>query len=153
MQMNVHGNIKASNVMINTDFSACLSDYGIAQIAERVEVLNAWQWSPVSPTDGYYTNVLCQKCDVFNFGVIILDILGGPDGTTLFMTNFVNDIKRRVKAGEIEFFEFSMKEEREKKQAWQVLDIALACTNKQPEARPAIEQILLYLGDVCNNVA
>ena len=151
--MNVHGNIKASNVMINTDFSACLSDYGIAQIAERVEVLNALQWSSVSPTDGYYTNVLCQKCDIFNFGVIILDILGGPDGTTLFMTNFVNEIRRGVMAGEIEFFEFSMKEAKEKKQAWQVLDIALACTNKQPEARPTIEQILLYLGDVCSNAA
>ncbi|EXB66079.1 putative inactive receptor kinase [Morus notabilis] len=107
MQMNVHGNIKASNVMINTDFSACLSDYGIAQVAERVEVFNAWQWKPGSPTDVYYSDALCQKCD----------------------------------------------EEKEKKQAWQVLDIALACTNKQPEARPTIEQIRLHLGDVCNNDA
>ncbi|KAJ8527003.1 hypothetical protein K7X08_029480 [Anisodus acutangulus] len=37
IQLNVHGNVKASYVMINIDFTACLSDYGFVQLAERTE--------------------------------------------------------------------------------------------------------------------
>ncbi|KAK6947908.1 hypothetical protein RJ641_001381 [Dillenia turbinata] len=37
LQLNVHGNIKSSNVMIKVDFTAELSDYGYTQVAERVE--------------------------------------------------------------------------------------------------------------------
>ncbi|PON41979.1 Tyrosine-protein kinase [Trema orientale] len=157
MKINVHGNIKASNVMINTDFSACLSDYGTVQLADqRVDVSDSWQWKAAAATlvpPHLYSGELCQKCDVYNFGVIILEILGGPEGTNMVMANKLvkENIKGRLKEGEIEFFEFSLKEGKERKQASQVLDIALACTNRQPEARPLIEHILLHLEDVCNN--
>lgn len=156
MKMNVHGNIKASNVMINTDFSACLSDYGTVQLADQlVDVTNTLQWNRAAAAlaqPHVYSGELCQKCDVYSFGVIILDLLGGPEGTNLVMkNNLTKEIEEKIIEGEVEFFEFSLKEGKEWKQATQVLDIALACTSRPPEAWPSIEQILLHLEDVCNN--
>jgi hypothetical protein len=52
-----------------------------------------------------------------------------------------------IKKGDIEFFEFIV-EGKERKQALLVLDIALKCADKVPEARPPIEQTLRRLGDV-----
>ncbi|CDP13600.1 unnamed protein product [Coffea canephora] len=122
LKSNVHGNIKASNVMINIDFTARLSDYGFIQLAERVEVGDAWQRKPQPNFE--HGEVFCQESDVYNFGIIILDLLQGPNKD----------------------FEFCV-QGKERGQALQVLEIGLACTNKSPGARPTIQEILLCLGD------
>ncbi|KAJ4823150.1 hypothetical protein Tsubulata_016385 [Turnera subulata] len=145
MQMNVHGNIKASNVMININFTACLSDYGFTQLAEFEKVSDTGQRKPASNAKTDYCNELNQKSDIFNFGVILLDMLGGSEAPGL--RDCIEASKEIIKEGNIEFFEFPV-EGHERKQALQVLDIALACTSKVPVARPSIEKILRALGDV-----
>ncbi|KAF8412132.1 hypothetical protein HHK36_000088 [Tetracentron sinense] len=147
IQMNVHGNIKASNILIKTDFSACVSDYGFVQLAEPAEVLGIWQLK-LPPETVNFAEKLTQKCDIYNFGVIVLDMLGGSKAP--FLISCILERKEGIKEGVIEFFEFFVKE-RERKQALQVLDIALACTNRSPEARPSIDQILLFLEDILSN--
>lgn len=144
--LNIHGNIKSSNVMINNDFSACISDYGFTQLAERVEVSDTWQGKPppFSPAS-FYCETLSQKTDMYNYGIIILDLLGGPKAPEL--KSCVIEKKEDIRNGSCDFFEFSI-EGKEKRQALKVLDIALACTNNSPDARPSMEQILLYLGDI-----
>lgn len=146
--MSVHGNIKSSNVMINIDFSACLSDYGFTQLAERLEVYGASQTKPPSLSEYIYNEDLSQKSDLFDFGVVVMDILAGSRFPWL-KTKCILENKEDIKEGKIEFFEFTV-EGKERKRAMQVLDIALACTNRLPEARPSIEQVLLFLGDVIN---
>ncbi|KAL5552335.1 hypothetical protein UlMin_002511 [Ulmus minor] len=153
MQMNVHGNVKASNVMINTDFSACLSDYGVSQLAQQVQLVpdNTWQRKPPAlplVPSHVYSDGLGQKCDIYNFGVIILEILAGPQAIVL--KDFMIDSKASIREGCFEFFEFSVIDGKERKQASQVLGIALACTNKSPEGRPPMDNILLYLEGICN---
>ncbi|XP_048445958.1 probable inactive receptor kinase At5g58300 [Pyrus x bretschneideri] len=143
MQMNVHGNIRVGNVMVNTNFSACLSGYGFTQLAEPVEVLNTGQlmkspcWQQENTT---YSDELSQKSDIYNFGVILLDILAGPKG--LEMTEGVKEKKASMKLeGGLEFFEFYVKEGKERRQVSKVLEIALACISTKPDARPSIDEI------------
>ncbi|XP_074341544.1 putative inactive receptor kinase At2g26730 [Apium graveolens] len=144
--LNVHGNIKSSNVMISCDFEASISDYGFVQLAERVKVSGTWQGKPPPDTEpGLYSESFSQKCDIYNFGIILLDLLAGPKAPESI--NETIEKKEEIKNGECQFFEFST-EGKARKQALKVLDIALACTNHSPEARPSMEQILLYLGDV-----
>lgn len=138
--LNVHGNIKSSNVMINTDFGACVSDYGFTQLAEQVEVSDTWQGKP--PPMSFYCESLSQKSDMYNFGTIILDLLGGPMAPEF--KSWITEKKEEIRNGTCDFFEFAMKG-KEKSQALKVLDIALACTNNSPDARPSINQILPYL--------
>ncbi|KAJ8764884.1 hypothetical protein K2173_010349 [Erythroxylum novogranatense] len=81
MQMNVHGNVKASNIMVNVDFTACLSDYGFIQLADLEEAPDTWQKKRPHPPDCSYSNKISQACDMYNFGVVLLDMLGGPGFT------------------------------------------------------------------------
>lgn len=144
--LNVHGNIKSSNVMINCDFDASISDYGFVQLAERVKVCSTWQGKP--PPDSQpclYIEIFSQKCDIFNFGIILLDLLAGPKAPE--SKNEIIKNKEKIRNGTCHFFEFPT-EGKARKQALKVLDIALACTNNSPDARPSMEQILLYLGDI-----
>ncbi|KAF8380085.1 hypothetical protein HHK36_027555 [Tetracentron sinense] len=139
LQMNVHGNIKASNILIKTDFSACVSDYGVVQLAEP-EVFGIWQRKP-PPETVNSGEILTQKCDIYNFGVIVLDILGGPKEP--FRISSILEEKEKIKEGVIEFFEFSVKG-RERKKALKVLDIALACTNRTKQGAYELD---LYLSN------
>lgn len=144
IKMNVHGNIKSSNVMINIDLSACLSDYGFTQLAERVELSGQRQLKPPRvPPYNIYCEELSQKGDIFNIGVVILDILAGSNFPTF--RRRISDMKEDIKEGKVEFFEFDL-DARERMRASQILDIALACTSQSPEERPSIEQILLFIG-------
>lgn len=136
--------------MINTDFSACLSDYGVAQLAERVEVSNTGKCKP----NKVYLEDLCQKCDIYNFGVILLDILAGHKALVLANYNCmeicITENKEKIKDGSIEFFDLPLSDGIERNQALRVLDIALACINTKPEDRHSMEHVVLYLGDVCS---
>ncbi|XAR70188.1 Non-specific serine/threonine protein kinase [Bertholletia excelsa] len=132
MQMNEHGNIKASSIMISEDFTARLSDYGFAQLAERL---------PPEP-DNMYTDGLGQKSDIYNFGVVMLDLLGGPGAPGL--RSCILEKKEEIKKEDCKFFEVPVAG-KEKIQALQVLDIALACTTTTTNLRPSIENILKSL--------
>lgn len=148
LQMNVHGNVKASNVLIKTDLSACLSDYGFFQLAERPKSLG-WPRKTLEITDlAGKMSQRCdtdQKCDIYSFGIMLLDLLGGS--TAPFQVSCIRERKVEIKEGKIGFFEFYV-EGKAKQQALQVLEIALACTNQLPEARPKIDQILVNLRQI-----
>ncbi|OMO79725.1 hypothetical protein CCACVL1_13465 [Corchorus capsularis] len=143
IKMNVHGNIKPTNVMINIDMTARLSDYGFVQLAECGDDPDNKE-RPVTN----YCDSLTQKCDIHNFGLLILNILGGVKDPGFIKCIF--ESKESIKQGKISFFEFDV-EGKERKQALKVLEIALYCTNRLPEARPSIDQILLNLDDILNS--
>ncbi|KAK6158363.1 hypothetical protein DH2020_005677 [Rehmannia glutinosa] len=138
LQLNIHGNIKSSNVMVNIDFTARLSDYGFVQLADQVAVDDTGQAEPPvqPPPERAYADTLSQESDIYNFGIVLMDILGWPN-----VSSSSGVIKRS------DLFEFFVDRE-QKKQALKVLDIALSCTNSLSDARPTIGQILSFLGVV-----
>ncbi|XP_068650816.1 probable inactive receptor kinase At5g58300 [Aristolochia californica] len=138
LAMNVHGNVKASNVFIKTDFSACLSDYGFVQLAERTDQAS---YSPSRrlPEVTNFDGRLAAESDVYNFGVMVLDMLGGP--TAPFQTDSISKRLEEIKTGSLKFFEF-VPEGWERKQAIDVLETALASTRRLPDTRPSIDRIL-----------
>ena len=64
----VHANIKSSNILLNRDLEACISDFGLAQLLTPS--------SAASRIVGYRapevteTRKVTQKSDVYSFGVV-----------------------------------------------------------------------------------
>lgn len=148
MHMNVHGNIKSANIMINADFTACLSDYGFAQLARLVNASDMGQCKPPPPTtvaESVYSNEMSQKGDIYNFGVVMLDIISGDNAMQDYRKCILRK-KEEIMDGQMDFFGFGAEGE-ERSQAMQLLEIALECTNEVAEERPSIEQILKT---ICN---
>ncbi|XWS38246.1 hypothetical protein CRYUN_Cryun19dG0114400 [Craigia yunnanensis] len=117
-----------------------LADYGFVQLAACVE-------DPDKDRPGTsYSENLSQKSDIFNFGLVLLHMLAGEPG----FIKCILDTKESIKQGKSTFFEFHV-QGKERKQALKALDTALACTNRLPEARPSIQQILLNLSDILNS--
>ncbi|XP_059632031.1 probable receptor-like protein kinase At5g18500 [Cornus florida] len=78
----VHRDIKSSNILINDDFNAKLSDFGLAKLlgAGKSHITTR-----VMGTFGYvapeYANsgLLNEKSDVYSFGVVLLEAITGRD--------------------------------------------------------------------------
>lgn len=80
----VHRDISCNNVLLDSTFQACVSDFGTAKLLHS----DISSWSKVAGSFGYmapelaYTMKATEKCDVYSFGVVVLELLTGRHPVT-----------------------------------------------------------------------
>ncbi|RWR96590.1 MDIS1-interacting receptor like kinase 2-like protein [Cinnamomum micranthum f. kanehirae] len=75
----VHRDISTNNILLTSNFEACVSDFGTARLLKP----DSSNWTTLAGTYGCiapelaYTMSVTEKCDVFSFGVVALEIMMG----------------------------------------------------------------------------
>jgi len=75
----IHCDITSNIILLDADFKSYVSDFGIARMLKP----DSSNWSELAGTYGYiapelsYTSVVTAKCDVYSFGVLVLEIVMG----------------------------------------------------------------------------
>ncbi|KAL5219337.1 hypothetical protein ABZP36_020021 [Zizania latifolia] len=152
----LHLNIKSSNIMLDKDFEAKLSDYGFIKL---LPVLGSFELSGLHAAIGYIAPELASpslrysdKSDVFSFGVVLLEIVTGRKpldshgvATPVVLRDYV---RATLEDGTLsDCFDQSLRGFVEA-ELIQVLKLGLVCTSNTPSGRPNMAEVVQYLESV-----
>lgn len=149
----VHRDIKSSNILIDDDFNAKISDFGLAKLlgAGKSHITTR-----VMGTFGYvapeYANsgLLNEKSDVYSFGVVLLESITGRDpvdyGRPTHEVNLVDWLKMMVGSRRSEEVVDPNIETRPSTSALKrALLTALRCVDPDADKRPKMSQVVRML--------
>ncbi|CAB4301984.1 unnamed protein product [Prunus armeniaca] len=149
----VHGNIKASNIFLNSQGYGCVCDIGLATLMSPMPPPAARAGGYRSPevTD---TRKSSHASDVYSFGVLILELLTGksPIHTTggeevIHLVRWVNSVVREEWTAEVfdvELLRYPNIEE----EMVEMLQIGMSCVARMPEQRPSMPDVVKRVEEI-----
>ncbi|THU65558.1 hypothetical protein C4D60_Mb05t04910 [Musa balbisiana] len=138
----VHRDITSNNILLDSEFNACVSDFGIARLLKP----DSSNWTMLAGTRGYvapelaYTMRVTTKCDVYSFGVVTLELLVGAYGEEL-ISILSSPSGNNVFVKDVLDQRLSLPVARVADEVIAVLTAALSCANNSPESRPTMKQV------------
>ncbi|KAL3834216.1 hypothetical protein ACJIZ3_008952 [Penstemon smallii] len=121
----VHGSIKASNILLDSQQYGCVSDIGLRNNGEEVS----------------------QASDVYNFGMLLLELLTrkSPKPFDIFM--WVDSVKHKGCTAEV-FDVDLLKNPAIEDQMVKMLQIGIMCVARTPDKRPGMSAVLKTIEDI-----
>ncbi|GAB2295945.1 LRR receptor-like serine/threonine-protein kinase FEI 1 [Dionaea muscipula] len=148
----IHRDIKSSNILLDGNLEAHVSDFGLAKLLEDEE---SHITTIVAGTFGYLAPEYMQsgrateKADVYSFGVLVLEVLSGKRPTDAsYMEKGVNIVG---------WLNFLISENRQREMVEAVcegvqvesldalLSVSIQCVSPAPEDRPTMHRVLQIL--------
>ncbi|XP_042506458.1 LRR receptor-like serine/threonine-protein kinase ERL1 [Macadamia integrifolia] len=145
----IHRDIKSSNILLDGNFEAHLSDFGIAK---RIPSAKSHASTYVMGTIGYIdpeyarTSRLNEKSDVYSFGIVLLELLTGKKAVDnelnlhqLIMSKADDDTVMEAVDPEVSVTCMDLGLVRK------TFQLALLCTKKHPSERPNMHEVAKVL--------
>ncbi|KAI3471192.1 hypothetical protein Pfo_027855 [Paulownia fortunei] len=143
----VHGNIKASNVFLNSQGYGCTSDFGLPYMMRASVVRKtAGNYDP----EVRFSHQMSQASDVYSFGVLILELLTrkphnySTDGSKFDLIHWVRSVVRKEQPVVI-FEKELIKYPNVEGEMVKMLRIGMSCLNGVPEHRPTMSEVVNLL--------
>ncbi|XP_052165330.1 probable LRR receptor-like serine/threonine-protein kinase At1g56130 isoform X1 [Oryza glaberrima] len=148
----VHRDIKASNVLLDTDLTPKISDFGLARLYDEKKTHVS---TGIAGTFGYLApeyamrRHLTEKVDVYAFGVVALETVAGRSNTNnsieeskIYLLEWAWDLYEKEQAQRIVDPRL---EDFNKDEVLRVIHVALLCTQGSPNQRPPMSRVMAVL--------
>ncbi|KAL8246356.1 hypothetical protein R6Q59_007572 [Mikania micrantha] len=149
----IHYNIKPNNILLDDSLNPKISDFGLTRLLSKVDkhVMNNRFQSAlgyVAPELACQSLRVNEKCDVYGFGVLILEIVTGRRPIEYGEDNVLilnEQVKSMLEEGNVlECVDVSMGEYPED-EVLPILKLALVCTSQIPSSRPSMAEVVQIL--------
>ncbi|CAL0301367.1 unnamed protein product [Lupinus luteus] len=151
-----HRDVKASNILLDSNFTAKVADFGLSRLAPVPDlegVVPGHVSTVVKGTPGYLdpeyflTHKLTDKSDVYSLGVVFLELVTGMHPIS-HGKNIVREVNVAYQSGVI----FSVIDERigsyPSEPVEKFLTLALKCCEDDPESRPRMTEVVRELENI-----
>ncbi|XVF79044.1 hypothetical protein PTKIN_Ptkin14bG0188100 [Pterospermum kingtungense] len=149
----VHRDIKTTNVLLDKDLNAKISDFGLAKLHEED---NTHISTRIAGTYGYMApeyamhGRLSDKADVYSFGIVALEIVSGVcntqrglNGESVYLLDWARILKERGSL--LDLIDPRMVSDCNIEEVKVMIDVALLCTNLTAAARPCMSSVVSML--------
>ncbi|KAH7521463.1 hypothetical protein FEM48_Zijuj07G0036200 [Ziziphus jujuba var. spinosa] len=149
----IHYNIKPTNILVDENFNAKISDFGLLRLVRKLDkhvVSNRFQSALgyVAPELACQSLRVNEKCDIYGFGILILELVTGRRPVEYGEDNVVilsDHARVMLEQGNVlECVDPSM-EEYPEDEVLPVLKLALVCTSQIPSSRPSMAEVVQIL--------
>ncbi|XP_077219926.1 putative serine/threonine-protein kinase PIX13 [Tasmannia lanceolata] len=148
----IYRDFKASNILLDTDHNAKISDFGLAKDGPLGS--NSHVTTRIVGTSGYaapeyvQTGHLYVKSDVYGFGVVLLEMLSGqraidpnrPSGQHILVDWVKPYLNNRRKLKDV--MDHRLEGQYPAKGALQAAQLALRCLESEPKFRPSMKEVM-----------
>ncbi|XP_028752821.1 probable LRR receptor-like serine/threonine-protein kinase At1g06840 [Neltuma alba] len=151
-----HRDVKASNILLDSKFTAKVADFGLSKLAPVPDIegaVPAHVSTVVKGTPGYLdpeyflTHKLTDKSDVYSLGVVFLELLTGMQPIS-HGKNIVREVNVAYQSG----MTFSVVDGRmgscSPECIEKFLDLSLLCCQDEPDARPKMSEVVRELENI-----
>ncbi|KAD4982479.1 hypothetical protein E3N88_19150 [Mikania micrantha] len=149
----VHRDIKATNILLDTDLTPKISDFGLAKLNEKE---NTHISTKIAGTIGYIApeyalwGYLTYKADVYSFGVLALEIIAGKSNLTYkanedYVSLLDLAIVFKEKGRLVDLVDPRLGSDFNKFDAVRMMKVAILCTNQTPSLRPTMSEVVNML--------
>ncbi|KAL6201304.1 hypothetical protein ACLB2K_025018 [Fragaria x ananassa] len=149
----VHRDIKTTNVLLDQDLNAKISDFGLARLDEEEKTHIS---TKVAGTIGYMApeyalwGCLTYKADVYSFGVVALETVSGknnmkyrPNENIQCLMDWAHVLHQ--KGNLLELVDLRLGSDFNKKEALRTIKVALLCANSTAALRPIMSAVVNML--------
>ncbi|KAJ8771713.1 hypothetical protein K2173_026890 [Erythroxylum novogranatense] len=152
----IHGDVKSSNILLDDNFTAKVSDFGISRLvpSDQTQVCTVIQGTCGYMDPEYFqSGLLNDKSDVYGFGVILVELLtrekalfttrpaNDKNLATFFTSALKDDCLFRI-------IDQQVKKEGDPEQIKSVAKLAKQCLEYRGEKRPSMKQVTRELQEM-----
>ncbi|CDP19277.1 unnamed protein product [Coffea canephora] len=135
----VHRDISSNNILLDPECEAHVSDFGTAKFLRR----DSSNWSSLAGTYGYvapefaYTLRVNEKCDVYSFGVLTMEVIKGKHPGDL-IANLLSSKLEEIKLKDLLDQRLLYPNQQIEKCLISILKLARECLHVDPQCRPTM---------------
>ncbi|KAK3198619.1 hypothetical protein Dsin_022034 [Dipteronia sinensis] len=147
----IHLDIKPQNILLDRDFNAKISDFGLARLMDKdqTQVMTVAKGTPgyIAPELISGKHIISAKVDIYSLGVVILEIMCGRKNSSCWKGEYLMDTVQ-VKAEENRLGDFvdeqSEDMQNHKEDAVEMIKIAISCLQKNLRKRPSASMLVKF---------
>ncbi|XP_047974141.1 MDIS1-interacting receptor like kinase 2-like [Salvia hispanica] len=145
----LHRDVSSSNILLDSEFEGCLSDFGTARLLDP----DSSNQTVLVGTRGYiapelaFTMVVTEKCDVYSFGVLALEVMFGDHPgdfvSSMMMMKRSTQFAQNMMVQQLIDKRLPSPDEdvRVSREVAGVVKTALKCISSDPKSRPSMKEV------------